>query len=108
MRIGIVAAVALWPATSLASSLSGQGLLSYCSMQNVGNVICATYVAGVSDALFELSRQTKPFCEPDDISGDTIVAITNRFLSANSARLNLPAPTLLREMLISTFPCPKN
>jgi hypothetical protein len=71
---------------------------------------CMGYVAGALDTFRGLGKSSalKFFCEPRGVTGEQLILMAQKHLSQNPQDLHYGASSLLLNMMVSAFPCPKN
>lgn len=117
-RLGVFATailiVAIFVADpSKAAMDSGNSIWSYCQKKISSKLICAGYIHGVADAIFNLGELGQPFvlwraCYQNGITNGQIKDVVVQFLRDNPSLRNGPAPLLIAEALSKAWPCSKN
>jgi hypothetical protein len=71
---------------------------------------CMGYIAGTLDSFRGLAKTSplKFFCEPKGVTGEQIMLMTVKYLDQHPEDLHYGASSLILNMMVSTFPCPKN
>jgi hypothetical protein len=95
--------VVFLPAPSMAGGFtSGNQLLALCkdTFGSFNNGACLGYVSGVADSI------DSNICLTPGVTVSQLDSITKKYMNEHPEKLHYSASSIIREVLIKTFPCP--
>jgi hypothetical protein len=90
--------------------MTGNELKRYCDApgETTSWGVCVAYMNGALDAYRATNAMygTRYFCEPDGVTGEQLVAMTNQYLATKPQGLHYAASSTILQMMKKAFPCP--
>ena len=109
LRVLVVAAGLLWPASTFAQEglssgfLKGNKLYEQCTSSDL--LFCLGYVMGVSDALKLSALKLNLFCSPSSVTAHQELAVVVKYLRDHPETWNYSAASDIGVALAMAFPC---